>query len=356
MPRNELLDRLGMEHPIIQAPMAGGPSCPELAAAASNAGGLGSLGAAYQSPAKIAEDLRRTRALTNQPFAVNLFAFDYSSRPEVEPGPMLEIMAEIHARFGLEPPQAPGPASDPFPSEIEAVLENPPAVFSFTFGIPPAAVMARLRDRGMVILGTATTLQEARLLQEAGVDAIVAQGAEAGAHRGTFAGPFEKAMIPTLDLVREIVAAVPLPVVASGGLMDGHDIARALAAGASAAQLGTAFLACPESGAPEAHKRAILNARADTTVVTRAFSGRPARGLTNQFIARLAGKEDVILPFPLQNTLTRAMRAAAARQGDPQFLSLWAGQGVARARAAPAGELVRSLVEELRAAVSGAAP
>ena len=355
MRQNPFLARLGIEHPILLSPMAGGPSCPELAAAVSNAGGLGSLGAAYLSPERIGEELRRIRVLTDKPFSVNLFALDYSRQPVMNPEPMLRVMAEVHTRFGLGPPPPPPPARDPFPVEIEAVLAAPPAVFSFTFGIPPAAIIQRLKDQGVVVMGTATTVQEGRLLQEAGVDAIVAQGAEAGAHRGTFADSFENSMVPTLELVRGLVAAVPLPVIASGGLMDGRDIMRALEAGASAAQLGTAFLACPECGASAAYKRAILSARDDTTVVTRAYSGRPARGLSNEFIQRLAGKEDQILPYPLQNSLTRPMRAAAAQRGDAEYLSLWAGQGVARARALPAAELVRRLVEEMNAAVSGAA-
>ena len=154
-------------------------------------------------------------------------------------------------------------------------------------------------------------------------------------------------MVPTLELARGIGAAVALPVIASGGLMDGRDIAQAIQAGASAAQLGTAFLGCPESGASEAYKRAILDTREDTTVITRAYSGRPARGLANDFIHRVAGCGEMILPYPLQNALTRAMRTAAAKQGDAGYLSLWAGQGVARARALPAGELVRRLVAEL---------
>ena len=335
--------------------MAGGPSCPELAAAVSNAGGLGSLGAAYLSPERIAEELRRTRTLTKKPFSINLFALDYSRQPVMNPEPMLGVMAEVHARFGLGPPPPPPPARDPFPAEIEAVLAAPPAVFSFTFGIPPAAIMQRLKERGVFVMGTATTVHEGRLLMDAGVDAIVAQGAEAGAHRGTFADSFENSMVPTLELVRGLVAAVPLPVIASGGLMDGRDIMRALEAGASAAQLGTAFLGSSECGASAAYKRAILSAREDTTVVTRAYSGRPARGLSNEFIQRLAGKEEQILPYPLQNALTRPMRAAAAQRGDAEYLSLWAGQGVTRARALPAGELVRRLVEEMNAAVSGAA-
>jgi nitronate monooxygenase len=154
-------------------------------------------------------------------------------------------------------------------------------------------------------------------------------------------------MVPTLDLVRGILGVVSVPVIASGGIMDGRDVAVAMGLGASAAQLGTAFLTCPESGAPEAHKRAILAVRKDMTVITRAFSGRPARGLANTFIARLVGKENTILPYPLQNALTRAMRTAAAKRGDGEFLSLWAGRGVARARVMPAGELVRRLGEEM---------
>ena len=341
-----LLKRLGVENSIIQAPMGGGPSTPELVAAVSNAGGLGSLGASYLPPDQIVETIRRIRELTAKPFNVNLFAGGYKTEKRVDPGPMLALLAEIHATLELPPPVVPVLSPDPFADQFEAVLEARPAVFSFTFGIPRGDAMARLRARSIVTLGTATTAEEARMLEEAGVDAIVAQGAEAGAHRGTFIGPFEAAMIPTLDLVTEIVTGVSVPVIASGGLMDGHDITVAMRHGASAAQLGTAFLTCPESGAPEAHKQAILAARKDTTVITRAFSGRPARGLANAFVARLEGKEDTILPYPLQNILTRAMRTAAAKQGDAGWLSLWAGSGVARARAMRAGDLVRRLVEE----------
>jgi nitronate monooxygenase len=353
--RGELLRRLGIEHPIILAPMGGGPGTPELIAAVSNAGGLGSLGAAYLAPEQIAEETGRIRALTGKPFCVNLFAGGYARQPPVDPAPMLELMSEIHQAWGLPLPSLPAiEADDPFERQIEAVIETRPAVFSFTFGIPSGAVIARLKKRGIIIAGTATTAQEARLLAEAGVDVIIAQGSEAGAHRGTFASAFEAAMVPTLDLVREITALLepmkPLPVVASGGLMDGSDIARAIAMGASGAQLGTAFLACPESGASEAYKRAILNAREDTTVITRAFSGRPARGLANEFITRMEGRPEIILPFPQQNTLTRAMRAASAKRGDSGFLSLWAGQGVARARPLPAADLMRRLVLEMDSA------
>jgi nitronate monooxygenase len=347
MPKNELLDRLEIEHPIILAPMGGGPSTPELVAAVSNSGGLGSLAAAYLTPEQILAETRRIRELTDKPFQVNLFAGAWETQSQGDAGRMLSILSEIHQQLGLPAPVAPNLPPDPFPAQFEAVLQARPAVFSFTFGIPSQDAIAQLKARGIVVLGTATTVDEARMLEAAGVDAVIAQGAEAGAHRGTFSGPFEKAMVPILDLVRGIRSAVRLPVIASGGLMAGRDIAGALAAGASGAALGTAFLACPESGASPAYKRAILGAHRDSTVITRAFSGRPARGLANRFIREMAENENAILPYPLQNALTRAMRKAAAEQNNPEFLSLWAGQGVARARALPAAELVRTLLAEM---------
>ena len=327
--------------------MGGGPSTPELVAAVSNAGGLGSLGAAYLKPDQITEAIGKIRGLTGRPFLVNLFAGGWSMQRPADDSPMLELLAEIHNKLGLAPPAIPAVSPDPFGWQIEAVLDARPPVFSFTFGIPDREVMTRLKSRSIVVAGTATTVEEGRMLAAAGVDAIVAQGAEAGAHRGTFAGPFGSSMIPTIELVRGIAAATPLPVIASGGLMDGRDINNALRAGAAAVQLGTAFLATPESGAPSVHKQAILAAREDTTVVTRAFSGRPARGLSNEFISRLLGREEIILPYPFQNALTRPMRTAAAKAGLAGYLSLWAGQGVARARALPAGELVQRLVAEM---------
>jgi nitronate monooxygenase len=256
---------------------------------------------------------------------------------------MLHLLSEVHEKLGLPAPVAPTPAPDPFPAQLEAVLDALPPIFSFTFGIPDRDAMSRLKARGIVILGTATTVEEARQLEQAGVDAVVAQGSEAGAHRGTFLDSFEASMVPTLELVRATASAIEIPLIATGGLMDGRDIVSAINAGASAAQLGTAFLACPESGASEVYKRAILAAKEDTTVVTRAFSGRPARGLRNAFMASVDGKE-LILPYPLQNALTRPMRTAAAQQGLADYLSLWAGQGVARACAMPAGELVARLL------------
>lgn len=350
MNRPVFLDRLGIEHPIFLAPLGGGPGTPELAAAVSEAGGLGSLGAAYLTAEQTREAIRKVRALTRKPFQVNLFCGGRESTTDFDAGPMLALLSEIHQKLGLPAPALPAMPADPFPAQLEVVLEERPAAFSFTFGIPDSAALRRVKERGIPVLGTATTVEEGRLLEQAGVDAIVAQGAEAGAHRGTFSGPFEDSFVPTAELVRGIVRQTALPVIASGGIMDGRDIAAALLDGAAAVQLGTAFLCCPECAAAEAYKRAVLAAKRDTTVVTRAFSGRPARGLTNTFIERLKGHEEMILPYPLQNALTRPMRTAAGQRGDAGYLSLWAGQGVPRARSMPAGELVRRLVEETREA------
>jgi nitronate monooxygenase len=341
-----LLD-LGIKHPIIQAPMSGGATTPELVAAVSNAGGLGSLGAAYLAPDQIASDIRAIRALTGKPFNVNLFAGGYTPEVHVDSGPMLDVLAEIHQFLGLPAPALPAWPPNLFDEQLEVILQARPAVFSFTFGIPDADAMARLKLRGIAIVGTATTVEEGRRLQDCGVTAIATQGSEAGGHRGTFAGPFETSMIPTLELVRTLSAAVSTRLFASGGLMDGRDIAVALASGAVAAQLGTAFLTCPEAGTPKAYQDAMLAARTDTTVITRVFSGRPARGLFNTFIARLDGRQEIILPFPMQNALTRPMRNAAAKQGAAGFLSLFAGQGVTRSRAMPAAQLVERLVAEM---------
>ena len=353
-PGSPLLDALGLRHAIIQAPMAGGATTPELVAAVSNAGALGSLGAAYMAPDAIREAIAAVRRLTARPFNVNLFAPVAPSEGDADAdlAAMLALLREHHAALGLEPPAPPAEPSWGFSDQLAAVLDAHVAVFSFTFGIPDGASLERDRASGALVLGTATTVAEARLLVEAGVDGVVAQGSEAGAHRGSFAAPFERSMIGTLALVPQVVDAVgKVPVVASGGIMDGRGIAAARALGAAAVQMGTAFLATDEAGIPEAWKRALEARREDETVVTRAFSGRPARGIENEFVRAVDGGGVPIPPYPLQNAMTRPMRAEAARVGDAQRLSLWAGQGVGMTRRMPAAALVERLAREEREAL-----
>ena len=342
---SDLLRRLGIEHPIILAPMAGGAGTAELVAAVSNAGGLGSWGGAYSTPQQILDAARQIRALTGKPFAVNLFAGGYEAERKVDPAPMLALVSRVHAELGLPPPVLPPNPHSPFDDQLAAVIEARPAMFSFTFGIPSPDALARLRKAEILTSGTATTVEEAKALADAGIDNVVCQGEEAGAHRGTFLKPFEQSMVTVRELLAGTLKAVSVPVIASGGLMDGKDIAAMLKLGVAAAQLGTAFLPCPECGTSAVHKQAVLNARADTTVVTRAYSGRPARGLRNKFID-LAREQD-ILPFGQQNDLTRPMRGEAGKKSVADYLSLWAGRGTTRARQMPAADLMKTLVEEI---------
>ena len=351
--RTPVTARLGLDHPIIQAPMGGANATPPaLVAAVSEAGGLGFVGAAYLSPDQIAESCRAVRALTARPFGVNLFA-------PVEPPPLddarsaMARIARYHAELRLPPPAPPTLPPYSFAEQLDAVLEGGAQVFSFTFGLVPSVAVAAVRERGTYLVGTATTVDEAIALERLGVDAVVAQGSEAGAHRGSFMVPFERGMIGTVALVPQVVDAVGVPVIASGGIMDGRGIAAALALGAEAVQMGTAFLACDECGVAPAYKSALLDAREDETRVTRAFSGRPARGIVNRFMTEIedGADDDAILPYPHQNALTRALRAAAAEQDRGELLSLWAGQGVSLARRVPAGVLVGRLADETAEAI-----
>jgi nitronate monooxygenase len=349
----ELTKRLGIEHPIIQAPLAGGGDTPELVAAVCNAGGLGFIGAAYLGPAQMLEAARAVRAKTERPFGINLFAPLPAPEAPQDPQAALRRLAPFFAELGLPEPSLPAKSSETFSEQLDAALQAEASVFSFTFGILPTEAIAAIKRKNLLLFGTATTVEEAIVLEQAGVDAVVTQGSEAGGHRGTFAADFCSGMIGTMALVPQVVDAVRVPVIASGGIMDGRGIAAALALGASAVQLGTAFLMCEESGVPNAYKEAILHAREDQTRVTRAFSGRPARGIVNRFMTEVESSEgaETILPFPLQNAVTRPLRSAAAKQGRSEFLSLWAGQGVRMARRQSAADLMAELARETNAAL-----
>tara|TARA_R110002124_G_scaffold155710_1_gene322898 strand:+ start:30803 stop:31897 length:1095 start_codon:yes stop_codon:yes gene_type:complete len=349
-----LMTRLGMTLPVIQAPMAGGSDTPDLVVAVSEAGGLGSMGATYLTPEALRAAVDKVRGQTNRSFGVNLFA--------PQPVPSLPDDAETTvaavqragADVGAPEPVLPETMTDPFEKTFPEALDSGAKVFSFTFGPIPSEAIEALKTRGTFVMGTATTPAEAVALERLGVDAVVAQGGEAGGHRGTFAGSFEAAMIGTMALVPQVVDAVSVPVVASGGIMDGRGIAAALALGAQAVQMGTAFLTCDEAGTPDCYKAALLSAQPEQTRITQAYSGRFARGIENRFMAMMEGDaaEAMPLPFPWQNALTRPMRTAAAKAGDAGLLSLWAGQGVGLSRRQTAAELMARLAEETDAAIS----
>ncbi len=339
--------------PVVQAPMAGGNiTTPELAAAVSNSGGLGSLAGGYLAAREIEQAIRKTRALTARPFAINIFAPSSREPLAGDVSAQLRLLGPIHERLGLDPPAMPDRVPALFEEQIEVVLAAKVPIVSFTFGLLPPEIMARLRAQGAFIIGTATTVAEAKALEAAGVDAVVAQGSEAGAHRGTFDVPFEPQLVGTVALVPQIVDAIRLPVIATGGIMDGRGIVAAMALGASAVQMGTAFLTCSECGAPPAYKHAILDAADDSTSLTRAYSGRWARSIRNRFMeaSRRAGAEP--LSYPWQNSLTSPMRAAASKKGDPEYLPLFAGQGTRMARSMSAADLIQALQREIQEAIT----
>jgi nitronate monooxygenase len=343
-----LLRRIGIEHPILQAPMAGGATTPALVSAVSDAGAFGFIGAAYFTPEQILEQARSVRARTERPFGINLFVPVPQTAARTNVQPALAALAPYHAELGLPEPTVPALTIQDFDEQLAAAAESGATVFSFTFGLLPELSMRAVRSRGMLVVGTATTVEEAVALERSGVDAVVAQGSEAGAHRGTFgSASFEAALIGTMALVPQVVDAVRVPVIASGGIMDGRGIAAALALGATAVQMGTAFLLADESGIPDGYKEAIAGARETDTRVTRAFSGRAARGLANRFMDEVEARGAAAnLGYPVQNALTRPLRSAAAKQNRPELLSLWAGQGLRLAQRAPAAAIVRRLVTE----------
>lgn len=349
---NDFCRKYALNIPVVLAPMGGGPSTPELVAAVSNAGGLGSLAAAYSSPERIVQDIARIRELTSRPFAVNLFSPQAQLPFDDGLDRVTEFLRPYHERLGLKPPKLPQQPIEDFDGQLDSVCRASPPIVSFTFGLLPPKATQRLKAQGTYLIGTATTVEEAKQLEKANVDAVIAQGSEAGAHRGTFAVPAEEALIGTVALVPQVADAVRVPVIASGGIMDGRGIVAALALGASAVQMGTAFLACKEAGTSATYREALRHSREDQTTLTRAFSGRMARGLRNEFIEKWNASGLAHLPYPWQNAFTQPMRRAAAAANQPGLLSLWAGQGIPMLRERTAEELMAELRNEIREAVN----
>lgn len=343
--QNRVTKQLGIDYPIFLGPMAGGTSTPELVAAVSNAGGLGSYGGGYLSPEQLRKAIRDIRALTDKPFAVNLFVMEEVVPDEDQVAAVNDLMQKYRNELGIHTAPVIEKYAESYEEQLAVVLEEKVPVFSFTFGIPTSEQIDRLKANGTIIIGTATTVREGVELEQAGVDMIVAQGSEAGAHRGTFLSAHSASMIGTVALIPALTDYVNVPVIAAGGIMDGRGVAAALALGAEGAAMGTAFLTSRESGASTKHKEAVLNATEESTTLTRAFSGKYARGIRNRFLNEMEPHDMVIPEYPIQNALTRDIRKAAAEQYRPGYLSLWAGQGSRLAQSKPAREIFEDVVK-----------
>jgi nitronate monooxygenase len=334
-----------LEHPIVQAPMAGGPSTPALAAAASEAGGLGFLAAGYRSPDAVRSDLAEVRRLTARPFGLNVFV---PGPPGGDAAALERYAAALRGeaeRLGVELGE-PRYDDDRFEEKLALAREEHVPVVAFAFGCPDARVLTRLADAGCAAWVTVTTQDEAAEAARAGADALIVQGVEAGGHRGSFdpAAPGDTGLLALLQLVRAVTA---LPLVATGGIATGRGVAAVLAAGAAAAQLGTAFMLTPEAATSPAHREALRGGA--RTALTRAFTGRSARGIENRFMRE--HEHEAPLAYPEVHNLTAPLRAAAREAGDADAFHLWAGQAHPLAEELPAGELVRKLADEAREAV-----
>ena len=330
--------------PIIQAPMAGGITTPALVSGVSNAGGLGSFGFAYSPPETIGHDLKLAQSLTQGPINANFFIFPSAELPDSKTiGLVIELLHELASDIDFVVPKP--PFYPDLEMQLEPVWQLRPAVLSFHFGIPPEWVMQRARALNIAIGITATSLEEALRIERAGANFIVAQGVEAGGHRGTFEVESSDERLSTFDLLHQLLRHCTIPTVAAGGIMDGRDIRKALDFGARAVQMGSAFLCCAESGASSEYKTLLLAENPRPSVFTKGFSGRWARGLENAFTRHMEGKPT--LPFPIQNTLTGPLRQAASRSHNAEYQSLWAGTAFYKARTLKVRELMKALQIEL---------
>jgi nitronate monooxygenase len=346
---SRLVQALGLRHPIVQGPFGGGLSSVALAAAVSSLGGLGSFGAVNLPAERIGPLVAELRAATDGPFNVNLWVGDH------DPGGLaiapdayaraLEVLAPYFEELGVPLPALPSRFHQPFAEQVEALLAAAPPVFSFVYGVPPAAVLAECRRRHIFTVGTATTLAEAEALDAAGVDAIVATGMEAGGHRVSFIGSAEDNLTGTFALTQLVAPRVKASVIAAGGICDARGVAAARLLGADAAQIGTAFLACRESGASPAHREKLFSAEARETVLTRAFTGRLARGIANRWTRELHRRVPELPPFPIQSWIAGHLKAAAAAAGRTDLVSMWSGQIAPNLVHHTAADLMRALTE-----------
>jgi nitronate monooxygenase len=355
--RNRLTVKLGIDYPIIQGPL-GGLSSQRLTAAVSNFGGLGSFGAHTLAPEAIEDAIAQIRSLTSKPFAMNLWvSMEDEGARAADESALNRSLAPLAVH--LEALGAPRPKYKPyaparFEDQVRVLLDAKVPVFSFTFGIPPGDILEECRAKGIVTIGTATTPDEAAALEEAGVDAIVASGFEAGGHRGSFLRPAGDSLTGTVSLVPQICDVVEVPVIAAGGIGDARGVIAALALGAETVQIGTAFLACEESGASRLHRQALLEGAAGHTALTRGFTGRLARAIHNRLLDDLNRPGTPILPYPLQRGLVRNLSVAAEAAGRSDLVPLWAGQSASLSTCTDAVSFLGALVEDV-AAIAGPA-
>jgi nitronate monooxygenase len=348
--QNRLTSRLGLRYPIIQGPL-GGLSSQRLTAAVSNYGGLGSFAAHGLKPEAIRKVIREIKGLTAKPFAMNLWVSmedegALTSTEEAFHRSLSPLAKHIESAGGTMPSYR---SYEPirFEDQIQVLLDEGSSAFSFIYGIPSKQILDEFRRQGVVLIGTATTVDEAIALEKAGVDVIVASGFEAGGHRGSFLQRSEDSLTGTVALVPQVADAVRLPIVAAGGIGDARGIVAAFALGAEGVQMGTAFLACEESGANTLHRKALLRGQAKQTALTRGFSGRLARGIKNRLLDELNRKDTEILPYPLQRALIRHLSVPAKKAGKSELLPLWAGQSANLSRCADVHALLDALVDKV---------
>lgn len=341
-----ITELLQVKFPIIQAPMAG-VTTPEMIAAVAKTGILASFAAGYMQPEKIREEIRDIRKLTNKPFAVNLFIPQHHSATKKQIEAARQCVQTVCERLHFDVPEIYPPYVPNFEKQLEVLIEENIPIFSFTFGVPNEEILEQLKKHNIITIGTATNLVEAQLLEQNNIDFIVAQGKEAGGHRGTFLTSVSEGLIPLTDLLPRLLGNVKTPIIAAGGLMRADDIIKVMSTGAAAVQMGTAFLCCTEAGTHPAHKNILLNSNEDLTILTRAFSGKTARGIKNKFIEAMLTHENLILDYPIQNTLTTSMRKAAQEKNNTDFMSMWAGTGMKFCTQLRVEELVRELTKQL---------
>ncbi len=348
---SRVTDILKIEYPVVQAGMAGAITTPELVAAVSNSGGLGTLGAGYMSPEQIREAIYRIRELTDKPFGVNLLVTKEIEIEEEKVNEAKVLLSGVNRELGIE---VEGTLKLPksYKEQLQVLLDEKVPVVSFAFQTLEKEEINDLKRSGIKVIGTATHVKEAKVLAELGVDIIIGQGSEAGGHRGTFIGKERDAMIGTFALIPQLVGAVPhIPIVAAGGVMNGQGLVAALALGAEGVQMGSAFLTSEESITHDVYKEAVLHSTDTSTTVTRAFSGKYARGIRNEFIERHEGKEEGLPMYPVQNVLTSKIRQEAAKQNKEEYMSLWAGQAASLARIESAQHVVERVMKEAENAI-----